>query len=168
MHSLTLLLAAAAVETAKLPEPTSYSAIGWLVVGIGALVTALNQVDAFVMRHRSQPPAGELQITADAIASRLGGMEHKYDVFRQQCEERHRGLGSEEAARRAGFEAKMDALRIESKNDIKALEAKLDSGLFAINSANEQRASEMHERINKILAAVSEVRGELNRFTSRK
>ena len=165
MNVLFLAQIIAAAQTPALPEPSSYSAIGWLVVAGAGLFTAINQADDFFARRRSKPPTGELQLTTDGLCARLAGLEGKYDHFMSQCEQKHAGLALHETAIQQAADAKMDALRLEVKADLKALETKLDESFKQLNSSNSARGLEIHKRVNLILEGMAELRGAMNGMT---
>jgi hypothetical protein len=161
---LLLLLASslsALAESAKLPEPASYNAVGWLVVSGAALLAALNQGDDFIARRKGKPPTGELQIASDAITLRVRKLEENYSSIREELAATRETIISEGDDRRMSIDTKLDRLRLETKADLKSLEDKLERTVTVINQANESRALELHKRTNAILEAVSKIEGRI-------
>lgn len=148
MTFLTSLLAIAGASA--LPDPNSYSAIGWLVVGLAALVGMGNQADAWLARHRSKPPAGELHIANSNLAERVERLETKDEHRARELSETCKALINEGDERRRALYQKLEELRKEVKTDLKGLE----DMVHKIGSENQARVDGVHARINKVLEAV--------------
>lgn len=155
------VLIAAAVETSKLPEPNSAASIGWLILSLAALIAAGNQFHDFFNRLRSKPPAGELQVAAAGLQERVKNLEENYDEISAQLASTRTALMADNDERRRAIYSKIDELRRETKEDLGAVRNEMMAELRQHNQVNEKRAGDIHDRINLVLAAVSEVRGEL-------
>lgn len=119
---------------AELPAPDSASAIGWLLLGLAALAVALNQISEFAARW-----IGKKEASATTIAD-------------QPLEVR----GAPEYVRREEF--------VQLANRVIHLEAKFDQAVQTLSEQGEDRARRLHARMDTILEAVAEVRGELKRI----
>lgn len=158
---LLAFIIAAAVDTAKLPEPGSPVSVGWLVLSAAALIAAANQFDDFLQRRKSKPPAGELQLTAAGLQERVKSLEDNYEAISSELASTRAALIEDSDERRRAIYSKIDELRLETKQDLTVLRTEMTAELRQHNHVNEQRAGEIHNRVNQILSAVSEVRGQL-------
>jgi len=141
---------------AQLPDPASYQAVGWLVVIVAGIATGVNQVLKLVDRVKGK---GNL-IAPQPLEVR----EAKELVREQDCVGRHREITQqlrqvqsqraqdlkEGAESRRGLYERLESFR----RDMTEMERRL-------SAENETRAKDLHNRINDILGAVAEVRGEL-------
>jgi len=163
MITSTILIASAAVTAAAnsggagLPEPASYTAIGWLVLSLAAIATAANQVDDFWARKKGKPPAGELHVAAAGLSQRVTKLEENYGTIASELASTRIELMADNDERRHSIEQKIDALRAETKADLREFGAKIDG----LNAGNEQRVLEVHKRVNVILDVVAELRGRI-------
>ncbi len=78
-----------------MPDPSSYQAIGWLVVGLGAVMLALNQGVNLVRGFRGEPPAEQLKIIAEALARRVDDLEEQRAKDLQHASERRQMIYAE-------------------------------------------------------------------------
>lgn len=119
---------------AELPAPDSASGIGWLLLGLAALAVALNQI-------------------ADLFTRWLGKKEAQATTIADQPLEVR---GAPEYVRREEF--------AQLANRVIHLEAKFDQAVATLGEQGEDRARRLHARMDTILEAVAEVRGELKRI----
>lgn len=138
-----MILPLIAQAAAKLPDPTSYSSIGWLVVCGVALVLGANAVDEFIGRRKDKPsPADVANQSAEAYQPK-GDYASKRDLaeHRQSVENRLNKIDDDISELRK--EAKQD------RNDI--------------IKAGEDRAGKLHDRIDDILKAVAKIQGRIEK-----
>lgn len=58
-----------------MPDPNTFSALGWLFVALVGLVVGVNQIDDFFKRRKGSPGNEELKGGADVIAQRVAVLE---------------------------------------------------------------------------------------------
>jgi predicted nucleic acid-binding Zn-ribbon protein len=96
--------------------PTSYEAIGWLVVGLASLCVAINQIDDFFERRKTKPgfpPAEQLENSQEALADRVVRLEQAVGDIRREMKEDREALSRAGSARAAGIYKKIDEVRAE-------------------------------------------------------
>jgi len=133
------------------------------------LVAGWNQVEKFFDRRKDRPPASEVR--AEIV--------DKF-VTKDQCENYHQAL-----ERRIAF---LDTQRVEDAKDGSVSRSRIYDEMKAIqkttmdelahvrtemgdmerrlNKADEDRTSDIHDRVNQILGEVREMRGEIKSLTS--
>jgi hypothetical protein len=112
----------------QLPDPGTFSSIGWVIVILASLAFGANAVMELVSRLRGsdpEPPNGQLHQSVKQLNARIKVLED----WRAQ------------------------------------LMAKLDEDKNQILMAGEHRAEKIHDRINDVLEAVSELRGQVNEIS---
>lgn len=60
-----------------MPDPNTFSALGWLFVALVGLVVGVNQIDDFFKRRRGSPANEELGLTAESLAQRIADLEQQ-------------------------------------------------------------------------------------------
>lgn len=122
---------------ATLPDPASYSAIGWLLVSAAALAAALNQGLKLLDRWKDKPAPGDVAL-------------HSATTFatKQDCLNNHR-RADEELQK---IWSKIGGMERGLTTQIQEMERR-------INKSDEDRSKNLHDRINDILAAVSKLSG---------
>jgi hypothetical protein len=96
--------------------PTSYEAIGWLVVGLAALCVAINQIDDFFERRKTKPgkpPAEQLENSQEALAERVSRLENAVLEIHREMKEDRESVTRAGSARAAGIYKKIDEVRAE-------------------------------------------------------
>lgn len=131
-----------------------------VLVAIGANLASVLRARAVQQRAIQQPleirPVRDLvtredfSMTHKQLTQRLDAHEQHIAVIRDEL--RHAGEQSEKSAsnRSAGIYTKIDSLRLE-----------LSEKLEAVRVEGKRDTEQVHERINAVLSAVSELRGEL-------
>lgn len=66
-----------------LPDPTAFSSIGWILVGLGALALTLNQLFDFFAKFKEKPPSPPLHKEYATIAE-LKALEEAHTDFRDE------------------------------------------------------------------------------------
>lgn len=97
-------------------DPTSYEGIGWLVVGLAALCTSINQIDDFFERRKPRegfPPVEQLDSSQNALSARVDKLEGELAVLRREMKEDREALNAVASARAAGIYRKIDEVRSE-------------------------------------------------------
>jgi hypothetical protein len=126
-----------------MPDPQSYQAIGWLVVGLGAVILALNQGVNLIRGFRGEPPAEQLKLIAEALARRVDELEIQRGKDLQYASDRRQLIYQEFKTQRAEF------LR-EIKDVYKLIEQdKKDLNLVLRNLPNEVIATLRHTNVIK-------------------
>ena len=134
---------------AQMPEPSTYQAIGWLVVTVAAAAVGFNAIKKAVVGMKDKPTPAEVQNDSAKRYQPLGDYATQEDLDRLQEE-------IQEDRRLA--QASRERIDIEIKGvqrDLSAMERRL-------NESGEKRAKETHDRINLVLEAVAELRGEVH------
>ncbi len=157
LFATTLAAVAGSPDVPSLPDPNSYTAVGWFIVTAAAVAAGWNQIDDLIGRKKSKPPAGELQLTATGLSHRVTKLEESYAEIRSELSETRTALMRDNDERRQAIEHKLDALRAETKADLREFGAKLDR----LTTGNEERVLELHRRVDAILDAVAELRGRI-------
>jgi hypothetical protein len=108
--------------------PTSYEAIGWLVVGLASLCVAVNQIDDFFERRKPQlgfPPVEQLENSQLALTGRIEKLEDAIsDIRREMKEDREAQLKSA-SIRVAGLYRKIDEVRAELSGNLETVRQEL-------------------------------------------
>ena len=125
--------------------PASLEFAGWLACLV-CFIAGANQVKTFLGHFRSQPPTTELQQNADFLGQRVGRVENDLGEFTRK----------ESGNRREIYER----MRIDSEH----LSTKLEDTRIELKSDLKDGLSGVHKRVDDILAAVSELRGEVKRM----
>ena len=124
-----------------LPDPTSYQAIGWLIVALAALVVILNNGLKLADRMKGKPPAS--QVAAESAEKFVSKPEFREHVHRSDVE--HQNIWKKLGGLERGLGAEMKAMELR------------------IQESDEHRSEKLHDRVNEVLAAVSELRGAMER-----
>lgn len=121
-------------------DPSSYQAVGWIVVALSALVVAVNAVLKLTDRMRDKPPASEVaRESAEKFVSKPEFRDH---VLRNEQEHDN-------------FFKKIGGVERGLTRELQEMERRL-------NSKDEERTHGLHDRVNEILGEMREIRGELN------
>lgn len=91
----------------QLPDPNSFSSIGWIFVCLVGLVVGWNQIDDFIKRRQGKPANEELKGVADVMAQRMASVEAE----QREAINRRRAMYSK-------IEAVQVALQAEMKKDL--------------------------------------------------
>jgi hypothetical protein len=105
-------------------EPTSYEAIGWLVVGLASLCVAVNQIDDFFERRKPRqgfPPVEQLESSRVALAERVKSLEEAMAEIRREMREDREAQVRSASARAAGIYKKIDEVRAELSESQRSL-----------------------------------------------
>lgn len=97
-------------------NPTSYEAIGWLVVALSSLCVAINQIDDFFERRKPRegfPPAEQLENSQNALSARVDKLEAEMGELRREMKEDREAANLSASARTAGMYRKVDEVRSE-------------------------------------------------------
>lgn len=115
---------------AQLPDPNSYTAIGWFIVIGVAVIAGVNQAAALVARFKEKPSPPETYVTK--VECRAVHTAQDQRIQKLDCE-------------------------------VAAIRAEFKEAVLEISRVQEARAVALHNRINDVLAAVSEVKGKVER-----
>jgi hypothetical protein len=97
-------------------NPTSYEAIGWLVVALASLCVAINQIDDFFDRRKPRegfPPVEQLDNSQNALSVRVDKLEAEMGELRREMKEDREAANASGSARAAGIYRKIDEVRSE-------------------------------------------------------
>lgn len=128
---------------AELFTPTSLELGGW-IVSAWAVLGFLNQGAKFIDRFKERPPPHETYQPKGDYALRSELQQLKLDL--QTHLQRQDGAIAEIAS------------------EIGAMREKMDTDKGEILKADEERIGGVHERVNDVLEAVSELRGIVNQM----
>ena len=108
--------------------PTSYEAIGWLVVGLASLCVAINQMDDFFELRKPKagfPPVEQLESSQLALTDRVEKLEDSLGELRREMRaDRETELRSA-SIRAAGLYKKIDEVRSELSANIEHVRQEL-------------------------------------------
>ncbi|MDB6066051.1 MAG: hypothetical protein JWR26_2259 [Pedosphaera sp.] len=96
--------------------PTSYEAIGWLVVGLASLCVAINQIDDFFERRKPRvgfPPVEQLENSQNALNKRVEKLEESLSEVRREMREDREAQGKFASIRAEGIHKRIDEVRAE-------------------------------------------------------
>lgn len=116
---------------AQLPAPDSFSGVGWLIVCVGALALAYNQIDEAIQRRKDKPSAGEVQQQAHANfatkteldhhikddAEKLGALKLQVDAVDQDITSFRAEVAKNGDERRKSIEGKVEEARNEAAHN---------------------------------------------------
>jgi hypothetical protein len=97
-------------------DPTSYEAIGWLVVGLSSLSVAINQIDDFFERRKPRegfPPVEQLDNSQHLLSARVDRLEAEMGELRREMKADRETLNESVSARAEGVYRKIDEVRAE-------------------------------------------------------
>jgi hypothetical protein len=97
-------------------NPTSFESLGWLIVGLASLATAINQIDDFFERRKTKPgfpPAEQLENSQEALAARVEKLELAVGDIRREMKADREELARTASIRAAGIYKKIDEVRAE-------------------------------------------------------
>lgn len=131
-----------------LPDPGSAHSIGWVLLTLGALAAGMIGFDRLIRRSMG---ISDQQRT-------IGGQPIKVQsappfVTRDELDRTRESITD----RVARVESSLSSV----SSELTVLRSQLHATETRINSAGEDRAAKIHERINDVLEAVSEVRGHV-------
>ena len=109
-------------------DPTSYEAIGWLVVGLASLSVAINQIDDFFERRKPRegfPPVEQLENSQNALAARVDRLEAEMGELRREMKEDREASNMSASARTAGIYRKIDEVRSELSANLERVRQEL-------------------------------------------
>lgn len=112
-----------------LPDPNSFSSIGWIFVCLVALVVGINQIDDFLKRRKGSPPNEELKGGADVLSQRVIALESEAKEAMTRRRAMHQKI--DEAEKRLRDEVRVDTGALHEKinkvdRDVAALNAKTE------------------------------------------
>src|SRR5579863_5016114 len=96
--------------------PTSYQAIGWLVVGLASLCVAINQMDDFFERRKPRagfPPVEQLENSQRALSDRVEKLEDAISDIRREMKADYEAQAKSASIRVAGLYKRIDEVRSE-------------------------------------------------------
>ena len=108
--------------------PTSYEAIGWLVVGLASLCVAVNQIDDFFERRKPRagfPPVEQLENSHHALADRVENLEDAISDIRREMKEDREAQTKSASIRIAGLYKKIDEVRAELSSNLESVRHEL-------------------------------------------
>lgn len=151
------MLIAAADASAQLPDPNSYASIGWLLVGLGALLVIVNQ--GFKMKRNfmgdpPQPPNQVLGQSAQELQRRVDVLERHVD----ESDRRRKGLYDRIESSAAHTASKIEALRVEVKDDIQGVHERINvleseqGGLKTATDLTNQRLAQIDSKMDQRFA----------------
>ena len=85
LHCIAEAAAATPAPASQLPDPKSYEAIGWLVLGLAALAVALNQGFALWKNMRPKPERGG-NVGRAELAEKIDGVEEKLNAAKKDLQ----------------------------------------------------------------------------------
>src|ERR1700722_20226993 len=97
-------------------EPTSYQAIGWLVVGLASLCVAVNQIDDFFERRTPRagfPPVTHLASPQHSLADRVENLDAAVSPSHGKMKDNREAKAKSASIRAAGLCKKIDEVRAE-------------------------------------------------------
>lgn len=119
----------------SLPEPNSYAALGWLVVGLTCLLLTARAIVGLKKDLRDEPahppnPAlhvahQELHTRHGALEQRVGGIEKSVTILRKEQQDQTDHLTELADQRAKDIYDHIDGVRRELTGDIKSVEAKM-------------------------------------------
>jgi len=148
-----LMLAAAATG---LPEPSSYTAIGWAVVILFCLVGGLRQVIG-LWRDFQKGPTEKREVTISLTAVERPVFEEHVRDNRREHENLFAKVGGVERGTMAKLDKSFNELRAERALDMNTIHTKTNeigrevSGLKASNELQNQQLARMDAKIDRIL-----------------
>ncbi len=86
-----------------MPDPSSYQAIGWLIVSLGALALLLNQGMSLIRGFRGEPPAESLKLIADGLVQRIEELEEQRTDDLERASQRRQLIYAEFKHQREDF-----------------------------------------------------------------
>lgn len=108
--------------------PTSYQAIGWLVVGLASLCVAINQIDDFFERRKPRPgfpPVERLENSQIALSDRVEHLEDDISDLRHEMKEDREAQARSASIRAAGIYKKIDEVRAELSANLETVRQEL-------------------------------------------
>jgi chromosome segregation ATPase len=111
-----------------MPPPTSYEAIGWLVVGLASLCVAINQIDDFFERRKPRagfPPVEQLENSQQALTERVENLEDALTDLRHEMKEDREAQAKSASIRAAGLYKKIDEVRAELSANLETVRQEL-------------------------------------------
>jgi len=117
-----------------MPDPNTYSALGWLVVCLAALFHIVNQGKNFFAGFKEQPAPATTYATKEEVK-----------LLKTEIKERF----------------------TEVDRELGTIRDQLRADHASILAAGEQRASKIHDRIDDVLGAVSELRGAVGQIAKK-
>ena len=109
----------------SLPDPTSFPAIGWILIAFVTIVWGANQVVKFASLFREKPSPPDTYPTKEICRANMAAQE----------------------ARITRLENDVSAIA----SELKMIRSEIASGFRQVNFENERRAKELHDRINPLL-----------------
>lgn len=109
-------------------SPTSYEAIGWLVVGLASLCVAINQIDDFFERRKPRPgfpPVEQLENSQHALTDRVEHLEDDISDLRHEMKEDRETQTKSASIRAAGIYKKIDEVRAELSANLETVRQEL-------------------------------------------
>ena len=107
-----------------MPPPTSYEAIGWLIVTLASLCVAINQIDDFFERRKPKPgfpPVEQLENSQLALTGRVEDLEDAVLDLRREMKEDREAQARSASIRAAGLYKKIDDVRAELSANLEAV-----------------------------------------------
>lgn len=130
----------------SLPDPASAASIGWVVLSLAALAVAWNQIDEWFGRRKDKPTGADVRSEAhDKFV-----LKRDFDAMQEANSEAHDGIFRKIGGIERGMGAKVDDMR----KEMHEMELRL-------TKHGEERAEKTHNRINDVLAAVSNLEGRV-------
>lgn len=136
------------------PPPDSYAGIGWLVVGLGALALALNQLDEFAQRRKERPSATEVQQHAAERYATLASL----DAHVLEDKETHQHLEQQIKAVADGLSGFQSEVQKKGDERRKSIEDKLEAShtqLFTLISKRDESTHELAVNVAKLNATLA-------------
>lgn len=125
-----------------LPDPNHFASVGWVCVILVAVITGLNQGIGFFRSLKDNPPPAEVARESAATFATKTEFNQHVEWNRREHENLFAKVGGVE----------------------RGVAERLGSRLTEIEHKADASREKLHDRINEILASVSEVRGILSKL----
>lgn len=148
---------------ATMPDPNSYSSIGWLLVAVVALITGVNQVLKLVDRVKDKPAPSDL---ARDIATRFTTKEEFHthvSLNTREHENLFKKVGGVERGAGEKLAEELQLLRQERRGDMENIQKEVNqisnntAALQATNSLQNQRLTSIEQDIKLVLTRLPRV-----------
>ncbi len=137
-------------------DPTAIQIASWLAVAF-FLAAGVNQIWKLIQRFKDKPPPAEIYERVNktfAPRTMVEGLQVELHSLR---DETHRAFEHQTQT----LENKMEANRIERREELRNIETRLD----AIMEKGEERAVNLHNRINPVVENTALIKGQMEAFT---
>ena len=140
-----------------LSDPSSYQSIGWLSLATFAVAGGVNQLLAITDRIKGKPPAEQLASSHLHLSRRFDSLEKDVQNLRVEIKRDREETARENDDRRHAVYAKIEAMRLELKQDAAGLQEKVSAissqvtGLETAASLLTQRALQIDQKLDRFI-----------------